>query len=246
MGLQSYKGLMKTIYRVSDRGYPKNKLPLVNNENCFVNFCANFLRCDLSELVLIQDNCNSSTILNFDKIIKKINVGTDPIVMQTNVGNASSYVVALNYAINNFKDDEIVYFVEGDFIHDKNSMQILEEGFKLIGTEVDYVTLYAHPDKEMPENIIPEYIFRSQNCYWRSCISTVMTCATKVKTLKEDLSVITKWTAGKHPEDHSMFSELRSSGRVLVSSIPGYSTHGETSWLSPHKDWNLILANSIL
>ena len=100
MGLQSYKGLMKTIYRVSDRGYPKNKLPLVNNENCFVNFCANFLRCDLSELVLIQDNCNSSTIFNFDKIIKKINVGTDPVVMQTNVGNARSYVVALNYAIN--------------------------------------------------------------------------------------------------------------------------------------------------
>lgn len=237
---------MKVIYRFSDRGYAKHKLPLVNNENCFRNFCANFLNRDLSELILIQDNCNSSTILNFERIIKQINVGAPPIVMQTNAGNAGSYVVALNYAINNFKDDEIVYFVEGDFIHDKNSKKILEEGFNLIGTQVDYVTLYAHPDKEMPENIIPEYIFRSQNCYWRSCISTVMTCATKVKTLKEDLSVIKKWTAGNHPEDHSMFSELRYSGRVLVSSMPGYSTHGETNWLSPHKDWNSILSNSII
>jgi hypothetical protein len=115
-----------------------------------------------------------------------------------------------------------------------------------LGAQADYVTLYAHPDKEMPDNIQPEYIFRSKSCYWRTCISTVMTCSAKVKTLKEDYDIIKKWTSGAHPEDHSMFTELRGKGRLLISPMPGHATHGETNWLSPMKDWNKILSESIL
>jgi glycosyltransferase involved in cell wall biosynthesis len=236
---------MKVIYRFSDRGYAKQKLPLVNNLNCFKNFCTNFLVKDLSDLVLIQDHCTSSTVGIFDNFIKEINKGSSPVVMQTTAGNAGSYVVALDYALTNFKDDEIVYFVEGDFIHDRSSWAVLQEGYNLVGAQADYVTLYAHPDKEMPENIQPEYIFRSKNHYWRTSISTVMTCSARVKTLKEDLPILKKWTAGVHPEDHNMFTELRGKGRLLISPMPGAATHGETNWLSPFKDWNKILMESL-
>lgn len=236
---------MKVIYRMSDRGYPKHKLPLVSNLNCFKNFCSNFLGRDLTDLVLIQDHCMPLTVATFENTIKEINKGMPPVVMQTTAGNAGSHVVALEYALKNFSDDEIVYFVEGDFIHDKLSDLALKEGYNLLGAQADYVTLYAHPDKEMSDNIQPEYIFRSKSYYWRTCVSTVMTCSAKVKTLKEDLDIIKKWTSGAHPEDHNMFTELRGKGRLLISPMPGHATHGETNWLSPFKDWNKILAESI-
>lgn len=237
---------MKVIYRFSDRGYPKQKLPIVNNENCFKNFCVNFLNRDLSDLTLVRDHCNPSTCAQFDSIVKDINMGGCAKVIDTNNGNAGSFKFALEYAINNFDEDEIVYFVEGDYIHDKNSKSILLEGYKLLDVAVEYVTLYAHPDKEMEEGIKPEYIFRSNSSYWRSSDSTTMTFSSRVKTLKEDKSIFDKWISGVHPNDHQMFLELRSRERILISPMPGYSTHGETKWLSPFKDWSKILNNSIL
>lgn len=236
---------MKIIYRFSDKGYPKVKLPSVNNENCFKNFCVNFLKRDLTDLVLIRDNCHALTHVWSDSIIKEVNTGGCPIVLDTNNGNAGSFRFALEYAIKNFTDDEIVYFVEGDYIHDVGSKSMLEEGYKLIVGDIDYVTLYAHPDKELMEGIKPEYVFRSKSGYWRSCDSTTMTFSSKVKTLKEDAEIFSKWISGEHPNDHQMFLELRSKQRLLISPLPGLSTHGESLWLSPFKDWYTILQQSI-
>lgn len=236
---------MKVIYRFSDKGYPKVKLPSVSNENCFKNFCVNFLNRDLTDLVLVRDNCYPLTHVQFDSIIKEVNMGGCPVILDTNYGNAGSFKFALEYAINNFNEDEIVYFVEGDYIHDVNSKNILLEGYKLVDAYVDYVTLYAHPDKETEGGIKAEYIFRSNSIYWRSCESTTMTFSGRLFALKEDKAILDKWISGAHPNDHQMFLELRAKERLLISPMPGYSTHGESAWLSPFKDWNKILTQSI-
>jgi hypothetical protein len=39
-----------------------------------------------------------------------------------------------------------------------------------------------------------------------------------------------------------MFLELRAQNELLVSSIPAYSTHGETKWLAPLVDWSTVSA----
>jgi hypothetical protein len=72
-----------------------------------------------------------------------------------------------------------------------------------------------------------------------------MTFATRLKTLKEDESILRQFTNGSYPEDHLMFQELRKKGRTLVTPIPGFSTHGESAWMSPLRNWEQIMTESL-
>jgi hypothetical protein len=80
-------------------------------------------------------------------------------------------------------------------------------------------------------------VFLGDNCHWKLTNSTTMTFASKVKTLREDEKIIRKWTSETHPHDFQMFIELKQNFRRLASPIPGYSTHCETKWLTPLKNW---------
>ena len=121
---------------------------------------------------------------------------------------------------------------------------MLESGFDLA---FDYVTLYDHPDKDMNPveggNVFclgrseESRVFLGEYCHWKLTNSTTMTFSSRVKTLKQDEDVLRKWTNETHPHDFNMFIELKQRGRRLASSIPGYSTHGETPWLTPLTNW---------
>jgi hypothetical protein len=67
-----------------------------------------------------------------------------------------------------------------------------------------------------------------------------MTFAAKVSTLKRTEETLRKYTTGTYPNDFHMFLELREQNELLITPIPGYSTHGETAWLSPLTNWNKI------
>jgi hypothetical protein len=141
-------------------------------------------------------------------------------------------------------DDEIVYFLEDDYLHKAGSQKILEDGFEL---GMDYVTLYDHPDKYLNpiEGGNPYCEGRSEftrvylgnNSHFKLTNSSTMTFAAKVKTLKDDQTILRKWTNGTHPHDFQMFQEITKTGRRLISPLPGYSTHGETRWLTPLINW---------
>jgi len=73
-----------------------------------------------------------------------------------------------------------------------------------------------------------------------------MTFATRVKTIKEDLSVFQKFCSGRHPMDFHLFCDLiLYKGRKLVSPIPGVSTHGETEQLSKFINWEKVFWDSL-
>ena len=82
-------------------------------------------------------------------------------------------------------------------------------------------------------------MYLTENSHWKITNSTTMTFAAKVKTLKETEPILRKFTEGTHPNDFPMFLELRKNNRILITPIPGKSTHGETAWLSPLTDWSI-------
>jgi len=231
---------MKIIYRISDAGYNKIKPDYIDNEKCLKNFC-NVFYDHIYDIHIIADNCSESTIKMINKYIDPINIE------KVSIGHgAGTFNLALGKALK-WKDEEIVYFVENDYLHKQNSPTILKEGFDL---GASFVALYDHPDKYMdPRSGGNPYceggaedtrVHLTDSCHWKITNSTTMTLAAKVSTLKQTEDILRKHTSGTHPNDFHMFMELRENNHLLITPLPGYATHGETSWLSPLTNWNQI------
>ena len=73
--------------------------------------------------------------------------------------------------------------------------------------------------------------------------STTMTFASTVRTLKQDEKILRSRTINHHPDDFNMFADLSDLGRSLVSPIPGFSTHGQSDFLSPLVNWEEVVNN---
>jgi hypothetical protein len=223
---------MKIIYRISDAGYNKVKPDYINNEACLANATRIFKDANWS---IIADNISEPT----ENMVRKY-VAED-LIEWVSVGHgAGTFNLALDKALT-YDDDEIVYFIENDYVHLPNSQKIIEEGIKL---GAPYITLYLHPDKFIPpqQGGNPEVdetggyltrIYRGETELFGMFNSTTMTFASTVKNLKQDEEILRKWTSGTHPDDFKMFLDLRSKGKVLLCPLNTYSTHGESSWLAP-------------
>jgi hypothetical protein len=228
---------MKIIYRISDTGYNKVKPDYINNENCLKNFCNVFFN-NIWDIQVIADNISEQTQNMICKYIDKSQI------TYVSIGHgAGTFNLALDEALKG-NDDEIVYFVENDYLHKPEADKILIEGFSL---GYDYVSLYDHPDKYINgANPFVEdggevtRLMLTDSCHWKLTNSTTMTFAAKVKTLKQDEVILREFTSGTHPNDFPMFLALREKQKGLITPVPGYSTHGETAWLSPLTDWSKI------
>jgi hypothetical protein len=224
---------MKIIYRISDTGYNKVKPPYINNENCLKNASQIFKNADW---LIISDNISEET----KKIISKYQSN----ILDVSVGHgAGTFNLALSKALK-YSDDEIVYFVENDYLHKPNSEKILLEGFT---TGADFVSLYDHPDKYInganpyvEEGGEVTRVTLSSSCHWKLTNSTTMTFAAKVSTLRKTEPILREYTQGSYPRDFEMFIKLRTEGYSLITPLPGYSTHGETAWLTPLTNWSTI------
>lgn len=138
--------------------------------------------------------------------------------------------------------ETILYFVEDDYLHRPGWVDILKEGFEIPG--VDYVTLYDHKDKYFFPlyDSLKSKIFITKSTHWRTTPSTTQTFATKFKTLMRDLSIHRRYSLNrKISKDHEKFSYLGKKGAILISPIPGWSTHAEPDFASPLFDWEKFL-----
>jgi len=228
---------MKVFYRISDGGYNKIKPDYVCKKlDVFERFYKIFNK---YEIYVVADNVCEET---YQFLLKYINKDK---LFRTQLSNAEAFMYAVNYSLQNFDINEIVYFAEDDYLYTEHADKIILEGLE-VG---DYSSGYDHPDKYKnhsdggPNPFIKDggeitRVMLTQNTHWKITNSCCMTFAVKLKTIKEDILIIQKYCGGKHPHDFEMFIELnKKNKRKVVSSIPGVSTHGETEWLSPLIDW---------
>jgi len=153
--------------------------------------------------------------------------------------DAQSFLNLLNYIIKqDYDEDDIIYFVEDDYLHRENWCEVLIEAFSL---PTQYVSLYDHLDKYIDSGYdnLESKVFFTDSCHWRTVPSTCNTYAGKMGQLKQDM-VIHKHFSAASPDgismDHAKFVELGRHGRRLITPMPGYSTHCDLLH-SPTIDW---------
>lgn len=214
-------------------------------EKCFKN------------LLSVFDKDAKITVV-FDGDSKDHFVSKFPSVDIVHVENGGTETKSFTWLVNHvcektvIKDDDIVYFVEDDYIHRPDSVKILRDIFQ--SSNVDYVSLYDHPDKYIPgyfqrfaQGFIT-HVVCTDACHWKTTPSTTNTYAMRFSTLKRDREIHLKYSdfdkVGPISQDHAKFCDLWNSGKSLVTPIPGYSTHVENGMLSPNIDWVKVLEST--
>lgn len=238
---------LHVIYRLSDNGYRKVKFSHATKLHCLENFIKHF---DVDNIHLFVDEFNLQE--STKNSIEQIEIDSDQYFgnLQYYIGGSSagSWRHVFDYVLDqSFDDDDIVYFVEDDYLHLPGSWKALWEGMQIS----EYVSLYDHNDKYIPAekggNPFIDIdggeltkVFRTRSHHWKLTNSTTMTFATTVGQLKRDADVWREFTQGSHPNDFQCFLKLRELGRSLITPIPGLSTHCEPDWASPGIDWSVV------
>jgi hypothetical protein len=227
---------MKVLYRISEGGNSKDKLNFVyDKKKMFLHFIKIFAEDDI---YVFADNVSDE----FYSFLTE-NYNTNKI-MRIALGNSKSFMYIYEKAINEFDDNETVYFAEDDYIYKIGANKIIEEGLQVgeYSSGYDHLDKYISHNKGGPNPFIQNggentRVMITQNIHWKITNSCCMTFASKVKTLKEDYDVFAKYCKNKDPQDFQIFCELKKRNHNVVSCIPGVSTHGETKWLSPFVNW---------
>ena len=206
-----------------------------SREGCFKNLLSTIDGYRDITLTVMFDGVPSD-----DHFINKYNCKK---VLQEGGTDGHSFLNVVDYVKElDLDENDIVYFLEDDYMHVPGWVDVMREGFESL--IVDYITLYDHKDKYF----LPGYetlqskIIATKSVHWRTTPSTTNTYACKFKTFLEHINIHRDYCdlVKGYTRDHDKFIKLWESGSNLISSIPGYSTHVETLYLSPVVDWEKI------
>ena len=144
----------------------------------------------------------------------------------------------------NFDDEQIIYFLEDDYLHCPKWCEVLLEGFDI---KSHYITLYDF-DFFISKGYLCE-IFVTQNSHWRAVPATTNTFACRYKTLMEDIEIQKEYSIYgvkeideySYSRDYNKFWELQKKQRYIISPMPGWSTHCDANHLSPVINWEKIM-----
>ena len=259
------KKSLHVIYRISDKGNPKTKLANADKWNCLTNAVQEF---GAENFHVIADNCTSATL----EALKSTGLNVEA----TSNGNSGTCRYIFEKVIDRYAPEDFLYLLEDDYLHLPGSRAALLEGLGI----ADYVTLYDHPDMYHPDgkganffvhdDMPKSSIYLTASTHWRSTVSTTMTFAAKVKTLREDRELWKKCCIGKNPLDFGAFVMLTGQDdlnearrfkkigqsdlaqlivenflherrkRLLISPMPSFATHAEKNFLAPLVDWSRV------
>jgi len=135
----------------------------------------------------------------------------------------------------NIADDDLVYTLENDYLHQAGWLEKVEELFDS-GIPFDYISLYDHADNyrlSVHKNFKNQMHFTHSNL-WRTCFSTCYSKLARQRTIKEDLPILIKY------DDFLACALFNLKDRILMVSTPGLSTHAMTGLESPAIDWNKV------
>ncbi len=129
---------------------------------------------------------------------------------------------------------DLIYFLENDYMHQHGWVSKVFELYDS-GEAFDIVSLYDHKDKYfLPMyNGLSSQLLITNTHHWRTAPSSCASFIVSKAELEQDYDI---WASGQ--TDYHFFTKLtQGRGRVLLTPIPGLSTHSMEGYLSPNVDW---------
>lgn len=199
-------------------------------EKCFVNLLSTIEGKNVDLHLIMDGDIESNFVGKYkDKFIThQIKAGEDQ----------SSFFQTWSIAQNIDTDkDDLYYFLENDYLHVNGWVDKVIELFKTYKLP-HYVSLYDHNDKyfhPMYENLVSK-IFTTETHHWRTTPSTCGSFIVNKEVFNEDF--ITHTTISG---DHNKFLYLnQEKNRIVITPIPGLSTHCMEGLMSPTINWSQI------
>lgn len=238
--------MLHIYYRLTPADRPAKRPAYFSKKGALLNFLVAMRAVPAARLCVIYDGDERD-----DEILSVLPHGIE-VDHQGGLGNSGSIRHAYDLAIG-LPPDDLVYFVEDDYVHVPESLSILDRAARAL--EADYLTLYDHPVRYADEYRfgldLPtrhNRILVAADHHWRCQESTCMTFAAHARTLQADREIFLRYTALDVPEDRELFRRLQglvgyergSPFRVLLGPMPSLATHCHEPWLAPARDWRSI------
>ena len=141
----------------------------------------------------------------------------------------------LNYAKN--IETDILYFLEDDYIHTEDALEVLLDGFELLKFDKSIISLYDAMDRYTRKDDVDYHktlIKLGKKKYWRTAEST--TCTWSISKELYDSCVYDE--AIKFGlNDRELFRYIRTKDILLFTPLQGASTHCHEPFLSPFVNW---------
>lgn len=208
-------------------------------ESCFTNLLKSIQNKDI-KLYVIFDKSKGEIQNNFIfKYRNKFNL------IEINAGkDIISFVKTWHITKKlNIPDNELIYFLENDYLHINNWISFVSEFFQENPHSMkdNYLSLYDHNDKYFYSRYsdLHSKVLSTTNRHWRTSPSTCGSFIVNKKVFLEDFDIHTT-TAG----DHKKFLYLKSNrNRNVISPLPSLSTHCMKDLLAPTINWKHIINN---
>lgn len=255
---------LHVVYRISDKGRDKEKLANATKKHCFENAISAFGK---EKFYVIADNCSGELMsvikesgVSFEETSLG-NTGSFKYAMDKVIRDypMESYVYLLEddyLHLPNSKNALLEGLALADYV--------------TLYDHADQYCFFSEGGTPFNNGDYHRWrIFYTETTHWRETPSTTMTIAAKVATLKEDYDIWMSQPSKGVPNDFTTFVKLtkqkdlrvfpaacriekgaglaiifnhfsRRKKRLLISAIPGMSTHAELKYLSPIVDWTSI------
>jgi glycosyltransferase involved in cell wall biosynthesis len=167
---------------------------------------------------------------DFEKYIK-----SKPIKDFKSVNHKSDTLSLLScYELAGELDFKSVYFLEDDYLHTPDAMEVLFDGLNAFPNNL--ITLYDHPDRYARGDDLTkdrESVLISELSHWRTAESTTNTTA-----MTRDMFLsIRKTLMDFGNRDRDKFRALLHKNIRLINPVPGRATHVHNDFFSPFVDW---------
>ena len=216
-------------YNISGKSLP-GRPSWFDYEKCFTNLLKTISNKNVELHVVMDGDSNTNFISKYKNqyTLHQIKAG----------GDQSSFFQAWHIAKGcNLEDDDLIYFLENDYMHMPNWVDKTIELFSSYKLP-HYVSLYDNKDKYLLaqyDDLLSKILITDTH-HWRTTASACGSFIVNKELFDLDFDINTT-VAG----DHNKFMLLNEKrNRMVISPMPGLSTHCVDPLLSPTIDWSTI------